>query len=263
MDNISCFLSFLLKFIRFSSLKRGLIGVLFCLIPFQLFSNIIGNEDDSCCQLILLHETLKPLELKKAVIYFSASRFLIRKDSICINFSTANSNTDTIIFNEKWKYPVYLKLNLLFSDLSRYSNTFHYDAQIRKWEVSILDSSLMVHHKPVGDDFKRRNSLNGLVLIIDTALEMLIALLISRLFGWSHLLVLMVMVANVAAFPIYLLSIPNLFLRESLVATIKLLVMLVIGYKKITYYKIILFALILMLIGLGIKEFLFLLSSII
>lgn len=242
--------------------RNSILMIIFCTIPLTSFSKNTANLEDSC-QLILLRETHKPLELRKAIIYYSASRFLFQKDSLCFNFSTINSNIDTIFFNGLWKYPVYLKLNLIFTDLTRSSNTFHYDAQIRKWEVSILDSSLLVKHKPVDDDFKRRNSLNGLVLIINTAIEMFLALIISRLFGWSHLLVLMVLAANIAAFPVYIFSIPDFFIRESIVAIIKLLVMLVIGYRKIKYYWILLFSAILIIIGLGIKEFLFFLSYII
>ena len=262
MNFFLIFLSSLLKKFRSINTRLCILLILFCTNSLSLFSTSNENNDDSC-QLILLHETLKPLELRKAVIYYSASRFLVRKDSLCFYYSTVSSDIDTIIFNGPWKYPVYLKLNLTFTDLTRSSNIFNYDSQIKKWEVSVLDSSLIVKHKPVGDDFKRRNSLNGLVLIINTAIEMVLALIISRLFGWSHLLIFMVLAANIAAFPVYIFSIPDLVLRESTVATIKLLVMLVIGYRKIKYYKIILFSIVLITIGLGIKEFLFFLSYII
>ena len=243
-------------------IKLCVIIIIFSTISLKSFSGTAENKEDSC-QLLLLRETQKPLILRKATIYVSISRFMERKDSICIDFSSQNAMHDTIFFNGHWKYPVYLKLDLSFSDMKRTSNTFHYDSQIRKWEVSVMDSSMVVKHKPVGDDFKRRNSLLGLVLIINTAIEMFLALIISRLFGWSHLLVLMVLAANIAAFPVYLISIPNLFLRESIVAIIKILVMLTIGYRKIKHYKIILFACVLLMVGLGIKELLLFLSYII
>lgn len=259
---MNIFFNAAVNFCQAIRLKLIIFIAIFFITQFEAFSQSFDNKGNNC-QLILLRETHKAIELKKVFIYFSASPLMVRSDSIYYDYSKIHFNEDTVFFNREWSYPVYMKLRFVFSDYARISNTFHYDDQIKKWEVSVLDSSLSVKHKPVDDNFKLRNSLNGLVLIINAACEMFIALIISRLFGWSHLLVLMVLAANIAVFPVYIFPISNLYYRELIVAIVKLLVMLAIGYRRIKYYKIVIFAIILIFIGLGIRGLLFFFSYII
>src|ERR1035437_3500160 len=103
MDLFCIFLSSLSKFPRSRTIRNSFLLMMFCFNTTSLFSKNAETSEDSC-QLILLHESQKPLELRKAVIYFSTSRFLIRKDSLCFTFSSKNSDIDTIFFTEQWNY---------------------------------------------------------------------------------------------------------------------------------------------------------------
>ncbi len=205
----------------------------------------------------LIFETLKSLELKNAVLYYSASSEFAKRDSILVSFSNDTTFSDSIIIPTRWKYQVYLKLKLSFNDIKRISNTFQYSQNKSMWEVFVGDSAIRVLPKPLSDHGNSQSSLKGLALIIQAAFEMILALLLSRILGWPPLIILMVLVANIAAFPLYLINISGLLILESLVFLVKGTVMWLVGMRKLDFYKILLLAIIVSFLSFGIKQILF------
>ncbi|MDP4210919.1 MAG: hypothetical protein Q8928_19105 [Bacteroidota bacterium] len=201
--------------------------------------------------------------MERVVLYNSKTKeFYAPEDSLVLLFRKGAALPDTIGFRTSWKYPGYLKMKIKFSDRKRVSNIFQYSSGRSAWNVFVEDAELKVKPKPAGDNFRSRNSLKGVVLILQTVLEMLLALLISRIMGWPHVIVPMVLVANIAAYPIYLLGFDNILYRELSVFFIKSVVMVLVGVRKVSVYKIVALAVVLTLIGFGFKEFLFFVGQI-
>lgn len=205
----------------------------------------------------MIYETNKALDLNKSVLYYSETKWLTKKqDSMVLINQPTLGLPDTIAFDTTWKYPVYLTLKLFFSDKTLISNTFYFSADNPNFEVFVKDASIEVSPKLSGS-FSSQSSLNGLALVLQAILEMIIAYIISRSFGLSRHLVLMVLAANIASFPLYMMNISSFLGRELLVFLVKALVMVLIGLRKIPVYKILLLLITLTIIGLGLKEFFF------
>ena len=158
---------------------------------------------------------------------------------------------------------MYIKLKLECSDLNRLSNEFYYYPGIKYWNVMVYDSTLKIKSKKIQNFSNPDKPVIGLILVIQTAIEMIMAFLMSQLIGWSRAIWIMVLTANIASFPIYIVSFNHIWLREILVLLTKTFVMSIIGYRKINVYKIILFAIILSFVSFGLKEILFIVMRII
>ncbi|HEY4784708.1 MAG TPA: hypothetical protein VIH57_01605, partial [Bacteroidales bacterium] len=208
--------------------------------------------------------TNKPLTLHKSVLYFSNYKWFTRKrDSLVIVYKDKYGTPDSINFDTIPKYPVYLMLKLDYSDRTRKSNTFYFTSGKLFYDVMVGDTAVRVRPKLAGNNFSYQSSLKGVALIIEALLEMIIALMISRAFGLSRLIVLMVLAANIAAFPLYMANISSFFLRETLVFIVKAVVMILMGLRKIHVYNVLIILIALTIISFGLKELLFFLARII
>jgi hypothetical protein len=219
------------------------------------------NNDKNYVKFLLIYQTVKPLELKRAVLYYSISRGLTKPDSLSISFTDETKYADSLIFVPSWKYPVILRLKLFFNDMPRISSTFQYSTQQKAWEVEVKDSTIKVQPK-ASDNTDSQKSLKGIVLIVQAAFEMVLALLIGRALGWPPLIIFMVLVANIAAFPIYLISIQRIIFKEILVFFVKGLVMWLVGMRKLAFYKIVILAIVLYVLSYGLKTMLFFIAQI-
>lgn len=214
-------------------------------------------EHKNYVKFFLVMQTLKPLELNKAVLYYSPSRGNINRDSVVMNRLNESRLSDSVIFATNFKYPIYLKLKLSFNDADRISRTFQSVSEIPVWEVYVRDSAIRVQPKPGVDNSSSQKSLRAFVLIIQAAFEMILAFLISRALGWPPLIIFMVLVANIAAFPLYLFKMPGLLIREIADIFIKGLVMSLVGMRKLAFYKILILTVALYILSFGLKEILF------
>ena len=214
-------------------------------------------EPKNYVKFFLILQTLKPLELNEAVLYYSPSRGNINRDSVSIKRFNDTRLSDSLVFPVKFKCPVYLKLKLSFSDANRISRTFQCAEEIQVWEVFVRDSAIRVQPKPGLDNSSSQKSLRAFVLIIQAAFEMILAFLISRALGWPPLIIFMVLVANIAAFPLYIIYMPNLLIREIADIFIKGLVMSLVGMRKLAFYKILILTVLLYILSFGLKEILF------
>jgi hypothetical protein len=145
--------------------------------------------------------------------------------------------------------------------MPRVSSTFQYSTQQKAWEVEVKDSTIKVQPK-ASDNTDSQKSLKGIVLIVQAAFEMVLALLIGRALGWPPLIIFMVLVANIAAFPIYLISIQRIIFKEILVFFVKGLVMWLVGMRKLAFYKIVILAIVLYVLSYGLKTMLFFIAQI-
>ncbi len=242
-------------------LKINMKFINFLFIILTCFSLSVYSRTDpehkNYVKFFLILQTIKPLELNEAVLYYSPSRGNINRDSISIKRFNDSRLSDSLIFPVKFKYPVYLKLKLSFNDADRISRTFQCAEEIPVWEVFVRDSAIKVQPKLGTDNSSSQKSLRALVLIIQAAFEMLLAFLISRALGWPPLIIFMVLVSNIAAFPLYLVHMPNLFIREIADVFIKGLVMNLIGMRKLAFYKIMILTVLLYVLSFGLKEILF------
>jgi len=211
----------------------------------------------------MVYDTYKPLNLSKSVLYYSKTKWLTKEqDSVVLNSHVRFGAADTITFDTTWKYPVYLTLRLYFKDKVRTSNIFYFAATNPVYNVLVSDASLKVSQN-LSNSFSTQSSLNGLALVLHAIIEMILAWLISKVFGISRRVVLMVLAANIAAFPLYMIGISSFLVRELLVFIVKAVIMILIGWRKIPVYKVLLLLAILTVVGMGFKEFFFFVARLI
>lgn len=169
---------------------------------------------------------------------------------------------DSILYDLKWDHPVFLKLKLVANHHQFVSQVFSNPGRTRFYDVHISDTSMFVNPKLSFGNYERSSSLKALILVLEAIFEMFIAFLMVRGFGIPSLLILMVLIANVAAYPLYLFDM-SILNREILIFLVKVVVMSLVGIRKIKVYQILIIVSILTLISLGIKEFLFFLIRLI
>jgi len=208
------------------------------------------------------YESIKPIEVHKAILYYSALKNKPKKDSLVVNIGISDQLTDTIVVKTKWKFPLFVKLKLECTDINLKSNEFYYYPGIKQWSVLVSDTSLKVQSKRVQNFSNPYKPLVGIVLLIQSVVEMILALIMSQMIGWSRTIWVMVLTANIASFPIYLIGFSHIWMRELVVLASKAFVMSVIGYRKIKFYKIVIFAVILSIVSFGFKEILFIIMRI-
>jgi len=208
------------------------------------------------------YKSINPVEIHKAVFYFSSLRHSVKQDSIICLFHSNDLFVDTFSCQTKWRFPVYVRIRFECTDGNRMSNEFYYYPGIRFWNIMVFDTTLKVQSKNVLNFSHPYKPLVGLILLIQTVVELIIAIMMSLMIGWSRAVWVMVLAANIATFPIYVLTFKHLWIRELLVLLIKTFVMSVIGYRRIHFYKIVLFAITLSFVSFGLKEILFIIMRI-
>ncbi len=235
------------------------------LIPLCLVSKgqQVKSGFNNTLKFSLNYKTIKSVEIHKAVFYFSTLKNYYKKDSLVCKFSSPDAFLDTIYIKPKWNFPLYLKLKLECTDINRTSNEFYFYPGSNLFGIMVYDSTLNVKSRKEQSFSHPYKPVIGLILVIQTAIEMVMALMMTQLIGWSRTIWIMVLTANIASFPIYLVSFSHIWLREILVLLTKTFVMSVIGYRKINVYKIILFAVILSFVSFGLKEILFVVMRIV
>lgn len=212
---------------------------------------------------IMAYETNKPIDLQKVTLFYSKNNLISQKtDSISITFNSLIGIPDTIFFRNIQHNQGSLILKLSFKERSLISNPFYWLKDIDSYLVVINDNQLRIHPKLTRSEDPGRNSIKGIALILQTILEMIIALLISKIFGLSRYVILMVLVANIAAFPLNLIHFSSTLLKEVLIFATKAAVMLLIGMRKMPILKILILILSITIIGLGFKELFFFLAKI-
>jgi hypothetical protein len=212
---------------------------------------------------ILAYETNKPIDLQKATLFYSQNSLISKKaDSVSISFNSLQSIPDTIFFKNVPHNEGSLRLKLSFKDRSITSNPFYWLKDIDSYLVAVNDNQIKIHPKLARSDDPGRNSIRGIALIMQAILEMIIALLISKIFGLSRYVILMVLVANIAAFPLNLTHFYSALIKEALIFATKAIVMLLIGMRKMPKWKILVLLLSITIIGLGFKELFFFLAKI-
>ena len=243
-------------------------NILLLLIIFLLLSNItIGQNKLSQVPVKLKfsinYKSINPIEIHKAIFYYSTLKNYKKKDSIICTISSPENLLDTIYLETKWNFPLYIQLKLECTDFHRYSNQFYYYPGNKLWNITVYDSTIIVKSKKEVTFSNPYKPVIGFILVIQTAIELIMALMMSQLIGWPKTIWVMVLTANIASFPIYIVSFSHIWLREILVLLTKTFVMSVIGYRKINFYKIIIFAVILSFVSFGLKEILFIVMRII
>lgn len=242
-------------------LKKIIFVVFFLGANLTVFSQ--ADSENKPLSFIINYKTLKPISIKRSVLYYSNTKNNLKSDSLVIYEGTSLIVTDTFNVKNVWKFPLFMSLKFECGDIKRVSNEFYYYPGNNTWEVSVGDAALNVTLYNFRSFTNPNKSSVGLVLLFQAIIEVLLALMMSRMIGWSRAIIIMVLAANIATFPLYQLNFPTVYMREFIVFGVKALVMVLIGFKKIKVYKIVLFGVILSIISLGFKEILFVLLRII
>jgi len=222
------------------------------------------KKDNTKLVFLMFYETNKPLEIKRVVLHYSQNKWLNQKnDSLVMNSDKNQGMPDSIIYNANLTNPLYITIQIYTTDKMLKSNTFYASSENVIFDVTVGDISLKIRSKTTDNSLSSQNSIQGLALIILAILEMIIAYFISKTFGLPRQVILMVLAANIAAFPIYLLHLPSLFTGEILIFATKAIVMIIIGMRKMPKYQILLLLFVLTLISLGFKELFFFIARII
>lgn len=204
------------------------------------------------------YETLIPLKLQSATLYTLPSTLAPKHDSIAIKI---DATSDTFALHVPWIFPVNAVLLLKYEDMERKSNSFLLDPNRKYWQVFVNDTAAMVHSQP-RFSFQEKQSFSGIIVLIQGAIELLLALMFYKIFRWPSWTLLVVLVANVASFPVYLLGLTPAYLGDLLMIVIEFLVMLLISRRKLGIWRIIILVLTLNIISFGFKEIFFLVSSV-
>lgn len=204
------------------------------------------------------YETLNPVALQSVTLYAKPSALSQKVDSVVIYTNTANSDTVTITY--PWKYAKNVWMTFNYDDIIRQSNKFFFDPNRKSWQVFVNDTSVIVKPRPKFT-FTEKDSFMGIILILQGAIELMLALFFYKLFKWPAWILLVVLVANLCAFPIYMLAIQPLVLSEILMVLVKFLVIFVTGRRKLGLKRILLLTLVLSFISFGFKEILLLFTK--
>jgi hypothetical protein len=249
---------------KFTTVIKHLCLLYLCFQCFTLQCYAARNNNNSDKFIFLMvYESNKPLTLKKSVLYLSENKWFKQvHDSIVINYNESNGSPDTIQFAKIKNQPVYINLKLYFSEQNSKSNSLFFSGNEPLYEAIVGDSSLRIRAKIAGNNFSNPDSLQGFALILQAILEMILAWLISKTFGLSRHVILMVLAANIAVFPLYLIDFQSIFLKETTVFVGKSIIMILIGLRKMPKYKILLILVALTIIGFGFKELFFFLARI-
>jgi hypothetical protein len=249
--------------IRISLLTRKYFFSLYLLV-FSGFIMYAGNEPVKIkpLQFEIYYETLQPLRLINATLYISPDKLLGHTDSVKMKLSADNTFQDTLYLDFPWQFPVHARIKLNFSDRVQISNKFYLDPQHEKWQISISDTAALIKAKPKFS-FEEKDSYMGMILLIQMFLELILAALIVRFFRWPAWVILVILVSNLAAYPIFLLKLNPSYLGDLLALFIKFLVIFLTGRRRLGIVRIIILVVTLPLISYGIKEILILIFKLI
>lgn len=231
---------------------------LFVWFPFSFVCGAKQQQTINDLTFEFYYETLMPLKLQSATLYTLPSVLAPKRDSVII---TTDAPNDTFAIQVPWKYPVNVVLLLKYKDQERKSAKFLLDPNRKYWQVFVNDTAVTVHSQP-SFSFQEKKSFTGVIVLIQGAIELLLALMFYKLFRWPSWTLLVVLVANVASFPVYLLGLTPAFLGDLLMMGIEFLVMLLISRRKLGIWRIIVLVLTLNIISFGFKEIFFLVTSV-
>jgi hypothetical protein len=239
-------------------------SLLLYLLIFTGFPSFADNkpEKNTLLQFELYYETLQPQTLKSATLHVSPDKLLGHTDSVKMRISANETFQDTLYLSYPWIFPVHAWVVFEYSDRQLTSNKFYLDPQREKWVVSVSDTAAIVKAKPKYS-FEDKNSYMGMVLLIQIALELILASLLVRLFRWPAWVILVVLVSNLATFPIYMLKLQPAYLSDILMLFIKFLVIVLTGRKRLGIPRIIILVITLTLISFGFKQLLIVASKLI
>lgn len=239
------------------AILRSIIVLIFLTLNTVKIFCIEINEKKPELKFILYYETYKPLILQQARLVTEPEKLSGRSDSLFVKYTTSAIQPDTISLNCNWEIPNHATLKLKFDDRERKSNVFYFDPTQKFWDVNVNDTALIV--KPQEHfSFSDKNSYQGIVVLIQVFIEILLAFVIIKAFNWSLRLLLMVIAANIASFPVYLIHLPDMYLAELLAIVIETGIMMLIGLRKVRWWRIIIMVLLVNIISFGIKQVLFL-----
>jgi hypothetical protein len=211
---------------------------------------------------ILIYETFEPLKLINCMLYVSPEKLTGISDSLPATFSTLNDFNDTIYIKYPWKFPVHAYLKLHFPNRTDVSNKFYLDPARKTYFVTVGDSEVIVKPQP-RYSFVEKKSFLAIILVIQIALELLLAILFYKIFNWPKWIIIAVVVANLASISVYLLKIQPMVWNEVSIFLVKFWVLFLLGRRKLGFLKILSLVIILHIISFGIKELMFLLSKLI
>ena len=250
----------MIKFFRICLIIPNLtmkILVSIVILSYSYSSTAQNISYDKSFNFIINYKTIRPINIKNVTLYYGFTKKNVLNDSVISHINSGNKFNDTIHIANPSKFPLFLKIKIECTDFIRISNEFYYFPGQNTWEVFVNDLDIQVQSHNIRS-FNNPNKLYiALVLLLQTLLEVLIAFMMSKMIGWSRTIMIMVLVANVATLPLYLIDISSTYSRELVVFGVKVFVMSLIGIRKIHIYKIIFFVIILSFISFGLKEILF------
>jgi hypothetical protein len=123
--------------------RRIIISILFMLSA-TVYAQYLPSPQRSDIKLVVNYKTLKPVKIKKCIVYYSYIKNKIKSDSVQIEFDSHNQIPDTIKVAAQWNYPVFLKVSLFCNDGKRESREFNCYASESMWNLIIDDADLKV-----------------------------------------------------------------------------------------------------------------------
>lgn len=209
----------------------------------------------------IIYESLQPIKIERATLHISPDKLLGKTDSFPMYFSKDKLFFDTLLVNYTWDFPVHAWVKLKCSDKFRISNKFFLDPLRGTWIINIADSTAKVVSKPKLS-FEDKESYQGIILLLQILLELILASLLVRFFRWPAWVILVVLVSNIAAFPVFMMNLQPHFLTDIAMLFLKFLVIFLTGRKRLGIARIIILVITLSIISFGFKEIFLVISEV-
>jgi hypothetical protein len=204
------------------------------------------------------YETLLPLKLKSVTLYTLPSALVQKTDSV---FVKTNATNDTFSIHFPSKYPVQAFLLLNYEDMERKSSRFFLDPNRKYWQIFVNDTAAVVHTQ-AKFSFVEKNALTGIIILIQGAIELLLALVFYKLFRWPSWTLLVVLVANIVSYPVYMLDLHPAYMGDLLMLGIEFLTMFLISRRKLGIGRILILVITLNTISFGFKQLFLLITNV-
>jgi hypothetical protein len=235
----------------FKTILVVLFSFLFCQSP--VFSQVIEQGTQQPLKFELIYDNFDQISLKSATLHVSPDKLLGKTDSAILYFLPKNLFLDTLYLDYPWKVPVHAWIEFDFSDKTRISNKFFVDPFRGSWVININDTGAIVKAKPK-ISFADKESYMGMILIFQIILELVLASLLVRFFRWPAWVILVVLVSNLATYPIFQLKLQPGYLADLAMLLIKFIVIFLTGRKRLGIVRIITLVITLSLISYGFRE---------
>jgi len=234
----------------------------FLLLIIASFPFKLSGEEKYIIKFELRYETLQPVKIKSAQILISPDKILGKSDSLNIYWNDSALFLDTLYAKYPWKFPVHARVRINLPNKKFITNKFYLDPLNKSFLLSISDTSAEIKGKP-SFQIEDKKSYLGIILIIQTIIQIIITILITKIFKWPTWSVFLVIAANLASVPVYMLQIEPKYLTDIIIALIQFAILFLTGKKQLGTIKII--AMVLMLIGIsfGFKQIMLLVLKVI